>query len=153
MSSTQSLKTFLKEKKERDEESGRLADKAEKIELRRSAIAKLFDEIAAWLKPSVDDGIVLLERNMYVHSDQQLGTLSEESLSLVVGASQVFFAPRISSIAGASVRVDMTRNDRTLPIVWLPERGWHFLLRGSVTRTEPVTEESFEAALRELLEG
>jgi hypothetical protein len=52
MSSTPSLKTFLKEKKERDEESGRLADKAEKIELRRSAIAKLFDEIEAWLKPS-----------------------------------------------------------------------------------------------------
>jgi|GEM_PF-3937705 len=153
MSSTPSLKTFLKEKKARDEELGRLADKTEKIELRRAAIARLFDEMEAWLKPSIDDGIVALERDSYFHSDQLLGTLSEESMKLVVGASEVFFAPRTGSIAGATVRVDMTRNDRTLPIVLLPDRGWHFLLRGSVTRTEPVTEESFEAALRELLEG
>ncbi|WP_437874774.1 hypothetical protein [Sorangium sp. So ce513] len=153
MSSAASLKTFLKDKKARDEESGRLADKEERIKLRSTAIGELFDSIEGWLKPSVDEGIVELERNPYAHSDEQLGRLSEESMKLIVGVSEVFFAPRTGTIAGASARVDMTCDARTLPIVLLPDRGWHFLVRGPVTRTEPVTEDSFADALRELLDG
>ncbi|WP_438035680.1 hypothetical protein [Sorangium sp. So ce204] len=153
MSSAASLKTFLKDKKARDEESGRLADKEEKIKLRSAAIGDLFNRIEGWLKPSVDEGIVELERGSYVHSDEQLGMLSEESMKLIVGVSEVFFAPRTGTIAGASARVDMTCDARTLPIVLLPDRGWHFLVRGPITRTEPVTEDSFADALRELLDG
>ncbi|WP_437769167.1 hypothetical protein WMF27_09835 [Sorangium sp. So ce281] len=153
MSSAASLKTFLKDKKARDEESGRLADKEEKIKLRSTAIGELFNHIEAWLKPSVDEGIVELERDSYVHPDEQLGMLSEESMRLIVGVSEVLFAPRTGTIAGASARVDMTCDARTLPIVLLPDRGWHFLVRGPITRTEPVTEDSFADALRELLGG
>ena len=153
MSSAASLKTFLKEKKARDEESGRLAGKEEKINLRSTAIGELFNSMEGWLKPSVDEGIVQLERAPYAHQDDQLGMLSEESLKLTVGVSEVFFAPRAGTIAGASVRVDMTGGDRTLPIVLLPDRGWHFLVRGPVTRTELVTEDSFADALREMLDG
>jgi hypothetical protein len=153
MGSAASLKTFLKEKKTRDEESGRLADKEEKIKLRSTAIGELFNSIEGWLKPSVDEGIIQLERDHYAHPDDQLGMLSKESLKLTVGVSEVFFAPRTGTIAGASVRVDMTCGDRTLPIVLLPDRGWHFLVRGPVTRTEPVTEDSFAEALREMLGG
>ena len=153
MSSSASLKTFLKEKKARDEESGRLADKEEKIKLRLTTIGQLFDNIEGWLKPSVEEGIVQLERDPYVHSDDHLGMLTEESMKVIVGVSEVFFGPRTGTIAGASARVDMPCGDRTLPIVLLPDRGWHFLVRGAVTRTEPVTEDSFGDALRELLDG
>ena len=153
MSSTGSLKTFLKEKKARDDESGRLAGKEEKIQQRLTAIDTLFTSIALWLKPSADEGIVKLERDPYSHSDDQLGMLTEESLKVVVGASEVFFWPRTGTIAGASARVDMTCGDRTLPVVLLSDRGWHFLIRGPVTRTEPVTEDSFGDALREILGG
>lgn len=153
MSSTASLKTFLKEKKARDEESGRLTNKEEKIKQRLTAIGELFDSLEGWLKPSVDEGIVKLERAPYVHSDEQLGMLSEESMKVIVGVSEVFFGPRTGTIAGASARVDMTCGDRTLPIVLLGDRGWHFLVRGPVTRTELVTEDSFGDALRELLGG
>jgi hypothetical protein len=153
MSSAASLKTFLKEKKARDEESGRLGDKEQKIKLRLTAIGELFNNIEGWLKPSVDEGVVKLERDPYVHSDEHLGMLSEESMKVIVGVSEVFFGPRTGTIAGASARVDMTCGDRTLPIVLLVDRGWHFLVRGPVTRTEPVTEDSFGDALRELLDG
>jgi hypothetical protein len=153
MSSAASLKAFLQEKKARDEESGRLADKEEKIKRRISSISELFDRIESWLKPSVDEGIVALERDPYVHSDEQLGMLTEESMKVIVGVSEVFFGPRTGTIAGASARVDMTCGDRTLPIVLLADRGWHFLVRGPVTRTELVTEDSFGDALRELLGG
>jgi hypothetical protein len=153
MSSAASLKDFLKEKKARDEESGRLADKEEKIKLRHTAIGELFSSIEGWLKPSVDEGVVKLERDPYVHSDEHLGMLDEESLKVTVGVSEVFFAPRTGTIAGASARVDMTCGDRTLPVVLLPNRGWHFLVRGPVTRTELVTEDSFSDALREILDG
>jgi hypothetical protein len=47
----------------------------------------------------------------------------------------------------------MTCGDRALPIILLQARGWHFLVRGPVTRTEPVTEDSFGDALREILDG
>ncbi len=153
MSSAASLKTFLQEKKARDEESGRLADKEERIKQRLTAISELFASVEGWLKPSVDEGIVKLERDPYSHSDEQLGMLSEESMKVIVGVSDVLFAPRTGTIAGASARVDMTCGDRTLPIVLLGDRGWHFLVRGTVTRTEPVTEDSFGDALRELLGG
>jgi hypothetical protein len=153
MSSTESLKTFLKEKKARDEESGRLADKEQKINQRVTAIDALFTSVQGWLEPSVDEGIVKLERDPYSHSDEHLGMLTEESLKVIVGVSEVFFAPRTGTIAGASARVDMSCGDRTLPIVLLRDRGWHFLVRGPITRTEPVTEESFGDALREILGG
>lgn len=153
MSSAASLKNFLKEKKARDEESGRVADKEKKIELRRTAIAELFDRIEGWLKPTADEGIVKLERDPYVQSDEHLGMLEEESLKVLVGVSEVFFAPRTGTIAGASARVDMICGDRTLPLVLLAGRGWHFLVRGPVTRTELVTEDSFSDALREILDG
>ena len=150
MNSNESLKTFLKGKKQRDEETGRAADKEDRIRGRRSAIAELFTSIEGWLKSSAEEGIVSLERDPYVHSDEQLGMLTEESMKLVVGVSEVFFVPVPGSIAGASARVDMVSGDRRLPIVSLPG-GWHFLVRGPVTRTEPVTEESFGNALIELL--
>lgn len=152
MNSNESLKTFLKGKKQRDEETGRVAAKEERIRGRRSAIEELFTSIAGWLKPSADEGIVSLERDPYVHSDEQLGMLTEESMMLIVGLSEVFFQPVAGSIAGASARVDMVSGDRRLPIVLLPDRGWHFLVRGPVTRTEPVTEESFGDALKDLLD-
>lgn len=153
MSSAASLKTFLKEKKARDEELGRLAAKEDKIKLRAAAIGGLFDDIERWLKPSVDEGVARLERDAYAHADDQLGMLSEESLKLTVGVSEVHFVPRTGTIAGASVRVDMTCGDRTLPIVQLRDRGWHFLVRGAVTRTEPVTEDAFADVLKEMLDG
>ena len=40
----------------------------------------------------------------------------------------------------------------TVPIVDLPERGWHFLVREPVTTTIAVTEESFADALEQILE-
>ena len=151
MNSSPSLKTILKEVKERDEVSGRLANKTDRIELRRKGIEELFDSIQGWLQPSVDEGLVELRREVYVHSDKQLGMLTEESLTLVVGASEIFVAPRAGSIAGATVRVDITRNELTLPVVLMPDRGWHFLIRDQITRTEPVTEASFVEVLKELL--
>jgi hypothetical protein len=151
MNSSESLKTFLKGKKQRDEETGRAADKEERIRGRRDAIGALFSDIEGWLRSSREEGVVSLERDLYVHSDEQLGMLEEESLKLTVGVSEVFFSPVAGSIAGASARVDMKSGDRRLPIVFLPDRGWHFLVRGPITRTEPVTEESFGDALKELL--
>ena len=152
MNSNESLKTFLKGKKQRDEETGRAADKEQRIRRRRSAIEELFTSIEGWLKSAADEGIVSLKRDdAYSHSDEQLGMLTEGSLTLTVGVSEVFFHPVAGSIAGASARVDMVNGDRRLPIIFLPDRGWHFLVRGPVTRTEPVTEESFGSALIELL--
>ena len=56
MSSAASLKAFLKEKKARDDELGRLGGKEEKIKRRLIAIRGLFDSVESWLKPSVDEG-------------------------------------------------------------------------------------------------
>jgi len=151
MNSSPSLKTILKEVKERDEVSGRLADKASRIEARRKGIEELFNSIEQWLAPSVEEGLVELRRDGYAHSDKQLGMLAEESLTLVVGASEIFMVPRTGSIAGATVRVDMTRNELALPVVLMPDRGWHFLVRDQGTRTEKVTEASFAEVLKELL--
>jgi hypothetical protein len=152
MSPSESLKTFLKDKKERDEATGRAADKEEKIRQRNLAIDELFASIEGWLKPSLDEGIVQIKHDGSALHDEQLGMLIVNSMKVMVGASEVTFNPVGGSIAGASARVDMTAGDRRLPIVFLPDRGWHFLVRGPVTRTELVTEESFGSALKEILD-
>jgi hypothetical protein len=152
MSSNESLKTFLKDKKHRDETTGRAGEKEEKIRHRRNVIDELFTSIQGWLKSSIEEGIVTVERDAYALVDEHLGTLLLESMKVIVGASEVFFAPVGGTIAGASARVDMVSGDQRVPIIWLPSRGWHFLIRGPVTRTEPVTEESFGDALKEILD-
>src|SRR5690606_6276765 len=113
MHASPSLKSIVKEVKERDEGSGRLADRAKRIELRRREIEGLFDLFQQWLKPSIEEKLVEILREPYVHSDKQLGTLSEESLTLTIGASEILVVPRTGSIAGATLRVDMTRNELT----------------------------------------
>lgn len=153
MGSAVSLKDFLKEKKARDEDSGRAAEKEEKIRRRLTAITDLFDQIQGWLKQSADEGIIQIERDSYSHSDEHLGQLLEESMIVRVGVSEVTFVPRTGTIAGASARIDMTCGDRSLPIILLSDRGWHFLIRGSVTRTDPVTEDSFSDVLKEILDA
>lgn len=152
MSPSESLKSFLKDKKQRDEETGRAADKEEKIQRRLRATGELFASIEGWLKSSLDEGIVKLERDGYALQDEQLGMMTVESMRVIVGASEVTFKPVGGSIAGASARVDMSSGDQRLPIILLPDRGWHFLVRGPVTRTELVTEESFGSALKEILD-
>jgi hypothetical protein len=152
MSPSESLKSFLKDKKQRDEATGRASDKEEKIRQLSSAIDGLFVNIEGWLDSSRDEGIVNVERMLYMLPDDQLGILKLECMKIVVGASEVTFTPVGGSIAGASARVDMASGDRRLPIILLPDRGWHFLVRGTVTRTDLVTEESFGSALKEILE-
>ena len=79
MSSSDSLKAFLKEQKKRDAGANRLSFKEEKAKLRKEAIRGLFDEIEGWLRPSKDEGIVAIERGPFSHTDTQLGvTLDEE---------------------------------------------------------------------------
>lgn len=152
MSPSESLKSFLKDKKQRDEETGREAQKEEKIQLRRGATRELFASIEGWLKSSLDEGVVKIEHDGGLMDDEKLGTLPLDSMKISVGASEVTFTPVGGSIAGASARVDMASGDRRLPIILLPDRGWHFLVRDAVTRTELVTEESFGSALKEILE-
>jgi hypothetical protein len=152
MSPSESLKSFLKDKKQRDEATGRATNKEERIQRRLRATGELFASIEGWLKPSIDEGIVKIERTAYELQDEQLGTLTVESMKVIVGASEVMFKPVGGSIAGAAARVDMISGDQRLPIILLPDRGWHFLVRGAVTRTELVTEESFGSALREILD-
>lgn len=153
MSQSASLKDILQKRKLANEASGGSTAKAEKVKARAAAIKELFDEIDGWLKPSVEAAIATIDRQPYVHEDDRLGNLTEESLVIKVGSEEVLFAPRGGSIAGASARVDMKVGDRTIPLVCLPDRGWFLLVRAAVTRTDPLTEDSFKTALTELLDG
>lgn len=151
MTAKASLKALLEGVKNRDTASNGSRSKDEKIAERATAIRQLFDSLTAWLAPSVEGGVATIERDAYVHFDDVLGDLKEESLKLVVGTSTVFFAPRVGRIAGALARVDMSQGARTVPLVYLAERGWHILIRGAVTTTDALTEESFVAVLEEIL--
>lgn len=146
-----SLKALLEGVKNRDVSSGASRSKEQKIAARGAAIRELFDSLSTWLAPSVESGVAKIERDPFVHFDDVLGDLTEESLKLVVGASKVFFAPRVGRIAGALARVDMVQGRQTVPLVYLEDRGWHILVRGAVTKTDKLTEDSFVAVLEEIL--
>jgi hypothetical protein len=111
------------DKKARDEALGGLADKDAKIELRRAAIAALFDNVTAWLKTLVEEGIVQLERGEHAHSNEQLGALNDEILKVIVGASTVLFSPRAHHCGRLGPRrYDERRPDsahRASPRTWM----------------------------------
>jgi hypothetical protein len=152
MTPSESLKAFLKSKKERDDAAPGPADVERRREARQRAIERLHDDIKRWLSASIGDGTVTVTQEDVAFDDSRLGRMTAKSLELQVGRSKVRFYPVGGTIAGASSRVDMSAGDRTVPIVELPERGWHFLVREPVTTPVPVTEESFADALEQILD-
>jgi len=150
MSASQSLKDFLKQKKEREEAPG--VDWEARKQERITAIGALFDDIERWLKPSIDEGIVSPSRERHPLFDSYMGAYESELLTLQIGHVGIQFIPVGERVAGASARVDAISGPHKLTMIYLPTQGWKILVRGPVTQTVPVTEDSFADALKELLQ-
>lgn len=150
MTAKPSLQEFLRDKKRRDDGSAEVdwsARKAEYLE----RVEELYADVARWLEASVEENVVQLSREKAILSEEHIGQYEAESLILLVGQSRVRFRPVGRNIVGANGRVDMMCGPHLRILAFLPGRGWHFVLKGPVARTWPVTEESFAEVLREML--
>jgi hypothetical protein len=152
MSASESLKQFLKEKKERRETgAGWTARRQEKLRV----IASLYADVEGWLRPSLAEELMTVLREPWPLD----GSIEAEALVLKVAEDRVELRPVLADVAGGVARVDMRSGGRSITLVYLPDQGWHFIVRkvrvarGVEARAEtvPVHEESFSDALKELL--
>lgn len=124
----------------------------------RSAVSELYDRIAGWLSPYVDDETMVLTRHPESVHEEQIGTYDIDVLDIDVGPETVRLAPRGTVVIGARGRVDMTLLGRGDPLMLILAeadggRAWFVVERQRRTTLTRLTGDAFEAALERVLEG
>ncbi|MCJ2055218.1 hypothetical protein MKL09_01480 [Methylobacterium sp. J-048] len=122
----------------------------------QGAVSGLYDAIAAWLKPFVDDGGIILERRLKPMHEAATGAYEIERLDIEVGTETVRLDPMGTVVIGARGRIDMSRlgsGDPLFQVLAGPaeQPGWSIVQPSARSRSTPLTKESFETALDALL--
>lgn len=135
----------------------RPADAAEVVAFWRTEVFKLYDTIAGWLKPFVDNGGIVLERQSKAMTEEGVGHYEIDRLDIEVGNETVRLDPRGTIVIGARGRIDMSHLGSGDPLYLVligtdDKPAWSIVRskeRGTLT---PLTKETFEQALDGLLE-
>lgn len=124
----------------------------------RSAVSDLYDRIADWLAPYVDEGTMLLTRHPKSAHEERTGPYDIDVLDIDVGPETVRLDPRGAVVIGARGRIDMTLLGRGDPVMLIlaetdaaPE--WSIVDRTRRTTLTPLTKDAFEAALDAVLDA
>ena len=123
----------------------------------RSAVSGLYDQIAGWLGPYVDNESMTLTHHIKSAHEDSIGTYDIDVLDIDVGPETVRLDPRGAIVIGARGRIDMTLLGRADPLMLVltesdDGRGWFIVERQRRTTLTPLTETTFESALEGLLE-
>jgi hypothetical protein len=118
-----------------------------------SALVVLFDQMRAWLKPAQDEKLLDVERRLITINEPSLGTYEAFSLLIRAGGREVDVQPVARVVFGGSGRVDMGSGPRMHVIMRTPDKGqWLISTSDPKDEGQPLTEETFTAALQYLLE-
>lgn len=136
----------------------RRANAAQSIAFWRAEVSKLYDAIEGWLKPYLDDGGILLERQPTSVTEDGLDPYEIDRLDIEVGTETVRLDPRGTIVIGARGRIDMSHLGSGDPIylvlVGSDDRpGWSIVEPKDRKNLRPLTKETFESALESLLES
>lgn len=131
-------------------------DPADIVARWKGAVSKLYDDIAAWLKPYIDDGDLALERVTKAVQEEATGPYEIDGLDIEVGTETVRLEPKGAVVIGALGRIDISRLGSGDPLFLVltgpPQQPtWHLVKPSERTRATALTKETFEATLEELL--
>jgi hypothetical protein len=120
-------------------------------------VARLYDEIAEWLKPYVDDGGISLSRQEKAASEERTGSYTIDQLDIDIGNETVRLDPRATSVIGARGRIDMSHLGSGDPVMLIllgdaEHPLWKIVDPAERTKQIPLDKGSFEATLDRLLE-
>ncbi len=118
----------------------------------RQALQSLVTTIRGWIKPLEDAQLAHVHEDSAVVTEQWLGTFQVPLLTIYfpsVGAISV--KPIARLIIGAEGRVDLVNGPRYVAVIRKKGTGWNIAEQSPKLSLTPLTKETFEGAVRELL--
>ncbi|MEL6064424.1 MULTISPECIES: hypothetical protein [unclassified Methylobacterium] len=122
----------------------------------KAAVSKLYDDIATWLKPYLDDGSLVLKRVPKPVHEEATGPYEIDVLDIEIGAETVRLDPKGTVVIGALGRIDMSHLGSGDPLFLVltgpPDQPiWNLVKPSERRRATVLTKETFEATLDDLL--
>ncbi len=145
------LEQFFIQKFEKDQERVHTVDWAARKEKWIAALEQLYETIEAWLRPSVEKGLIRIDFIPKIMEEENIGQYEVKKMKLWVGTEQVVFDPKGTILIGSYGRVDMTGDDGAVMLLLFEWEKWEFAIRTPSLRRWPLTEESFSDALKEVM--
>lgn len=122
----------------------------------KAAVSGLYDDIATWLQPYIDDGSLVLKRVAKPVHEEATGPYEIDVLDIEVGTETVRLEPKGTVVIGAFGRIDISHLGSGDPLFLVltgptEQPTWNLVKPSERRRTTVLTKETFEATLDDLL--
>lgn len=121
-----------------------------------SEVKSLMDQLAAWLEPAEEEGLLRVERRTVELNEEHLGRYDAAALdvvTLVPGSRSVQIRPVAALIVGGRGRVDLSCAAKRYKLVLVEPRTWTFVeIEGHRWVAEPLAGKSFSAIMGRLIQ-
>jgi hypothetical protein len=146
-----SLTEFLRIKKHESERAAKSADRKLRKKQWINAVSDLYEQIEKWLKPSIDEQTVFIEKEDITLYEEHIGEYSIASMRLKIGTEVIKLIPVGTFIAGGSGRADIVLGDKSVMFIHKDD-GWKILVRDPAVRYYPLDEEAFSDVIMQLMQ-
>lgn len=145
------LEEFFTQKKLKHEDQIKKVDWEARREKWIAALNQLYEMIEKWLQSSVRKGLIRIDYDAKMISEDNIGTYTVKKMKLWVGTEQVVFDPKGTILIGSYGRVDMTGDEGDIMIVLIEWDQWELAVRTPRMKHWPFTEDSFSDALKQVM--
>lgn len=145
------LEEFFTQKKLKHEDQIKKVDWEARREKWIAALNQLYEMIEKWLQSSVRKGLIRIDYDAKMISEDNIGTYTVKKMKLWVGTEQVVFDPKGTILIGSYGRVDMTGDEGDITIVLIEWDQWELAVRTPMMKHWPLTEDSFSDALKQVM--
>lgn len=117
-----------------------------------AATEKLYSDIEAWLRDSIDRGFATgFTRRPIPLMEQISGTYNAPELMFNVGTTSIRFVPKGANIMGADGRVDAQSSKGRHALIVLTGGAWHLVDTATKRKQAELSEKEFLQLLKHLI--
>jgi hypothetical protein len=118
-----------------------------------NSVNEFYTNIEDWLKPFVDKSLLKTEKKKIQISEEFLGYYDINQFNIYLGNDVISLVPRGTYILGSFGRIDMRSNKGERLIVEQDWNDWKFVTKVNRRQLWEVNEDSFKAAIQDLVNG
>lgn len=146
------LTEFLRKKKKESEAAERSAEWETRKQQWLDAVNALYTRVEKWLKPSVDEKTVFIEKKDILIEEEHIGSYSVKSVFLRIGTETVELRPVGALIIGCRGRIDIMLRNRSVSFVLTEDNEWKIIGPRPGVRHYPLDEEAFGDVIMQLMQ-
>jgi hypothetical protein len=153
----ESLEIFLRRKNEEGESKRKAIDWESRKQQWLVWLDKLYGEINDWLNPLKRDGIVKINYENTMLSEDYIGSYPVKNMTMKVGTECVFLKPKGMVLVNSWGRVDMMGDDGSVMFILTEKEAtsklqWHIAVRTPNVKYWQLTKDSFTDALKQVMQ-